>query len=257
MENTITNYTTNKTLMEFYKSNIDFHIDYLLFLNTVGKISNQDFLAVAPILERIREKLYTSFGDVIIFNDIIVLNKQVMQKLRELLEKENLEELTEYVGSNIEIKDIGNFTAALTLKRELSKIENINNATKEGLIANSMITQMKELRIAGNIQIKDINESLIECFYQSLGIKYDKSDCIERYIYQILTYSKILLTMINKINNVDYDSENIDYLLNEFNQDLSTKSPISICNMIDEIKDNIKQINSCLEASKLRLEKQG
>ena len=52
------NFNTSKNLMEYYKTKIDVHLDYLQSLNTTMPISKSGYMELSQELELVRKLMY-------------------------------------------------------------------------------------------------------------------------------------------------------------------------------------------------------
>lgn len=257
MENTETNYTTNKTLMDYFKANIDVHINYLLFLNSFKGISkNKGFMELAPLIESLRGKLYQAFADDLIPDETKKVNIMITRKLEEFLDELDLSEVKEFIGLHLSEEDIINLSTTLFLRRSIFSSPSLNgemNSTEEKVIS-STLNKMKTTIPATEIDINGYSFELVSYFISSLQMKAEKNQSLLSYIYDFLNDTSIINTMATRMNPNAHVSLESDFLKEGLFQSLIITSNYSLANLVDELNNNLKVI-SRKENKELTLEK--
>lgn len=164
MENTETNYTTNKTLMNYLKANIDVHINYLLFLNSFTSISNRGFMEIAPIIESLRDKMYQAFPNDLIPDDTVKVNLMVETKLASMLDEIGLSEIKDYIGFNLKKEDIINLTTSIFLRNSLIGLPSIKGICEEEIIIANTLADMTRRIPKTSIEISGYSFELASFF---------------------------------------------------------------------------------------------
>lgn len=256
MENTNTDYTTKKTLMDYVKANIDVHINYLLFLNSFKGISpSKGFMTIAPIIEGLREKLYEAFADDLIPDDTSQVNMMITNKLGELLDEANLGEVKEFIGINLSEEDIINLSTSIFLRNSLANIPSIEvgNETETKIIS-STLKNMGSNIPASEIAINGYSFELASYFLESLRIKAEKNQSIITYIYSFICDADIINTMARRLGANYRFSSAFDYLKNAIFQSTYITSNYNLANLIDELTFNTNYLTK-KENKNLTLEK--
>lgn len=245
MENTETNYTTNKTLMDYYKVNIDVHIDYLLFLNSFKGISNKSFMELAPIIESIRGKLYQAFAYDLIPDDTSHVNRMITKKLESLLDEVGLSETKDYIGEGLKEEDIINLSTAIFLKRNILEIPKANAEVtrEEEKVITSTLEKMINTIPTSDIKINGYSFELASFFLESLRIKALEGKSIISYIYDYICNVNIINNMVSRIEPRAHVSCESEFLLKELYQNLSITSIFSLANLVDELNSNLLYLN--------------
>lgn len=257
MEDTETNYTTNKTLMDYFKANIDVHINYLLFLNSFKGVSkNKGFMEMAPLIESLREKLYQSFAYDLIPDDTKKVNIMITKKLEELLDEINLSEVKEFIGLDIHEEDIVNLSTSLFLRRSINALPSINeenNSTEEKVIS-STLSKMQSTTPTTDMDINGYSFELVSYFIESLRIKAEKNKSLLSYIYDFLSDAFIINSMATRVDANAHISCESDFLRKGLVESLIITSNFSLANLVDELNYNVKAISK-KENKELTLEK--
>lgn len=243
MENTEINETSN-TLVEYYKSNIDVHIDYLLTLNNYQQISHLSYLDLAPVLESVREEMYIKVSEYTkthVYADTI--NKLLVIDLSLILTAKGLEELIDYLGYNLCEQDRQLLTVANALNKAITNLPEVTGNTMIELTITSLIDDIKKLRPFSNLEIEGVPETFIYEYLRELGITYDKTCPLLKYVYDSISRLRSITIMLNHLNYTEVDDEYIEGLNNQFNRDLNISNVESLTKAIDIIIDNINRIN--------------
>lgn len=256
MENTNTNYTTNKTLMDYLNANIDVHINYLLFLNSFKSLSqDKGFMEIAPIIESIREKLYQAFDYDLIPDDTRKVNYLITKKLGEYLDKANLSEIKKYIGTDITEEDIINLSTVIFLRKSIANNYLIDEVNKpETKIISSTLNKMVNRIPSTDITINGYSFELASYFLESLKIKAEKNQSIVSYIYDFISDTSLINSMIKRLDSILSTSIESDFLKRELFASLCLISNYSLANLVDELNNNLKIISQ-KENKDLTLEK--
>lgn len=257
MENTDTNYTTNKTLMDYFKANIDVHINYLLYLNSFKGVSrNKGFMELAPLIESLRGKLYQAFAYNSIPDGTKQVNMMLTKKIGELLDEVNLSEVKEYIGLDLKEDDIINLSTTLFLKRSISSFRPINQeetSVEENVISATLDKMIKNFPTA-DININGYSFELISYFIESLQIRAEKNKSLIEYIYDFICHANLIGSMAKRLDANTPASCESDFLRKELFESLYITSSYSLANLVDELNYNLKTIGK-RENKDLTLEK--
>ena len=112
------NLNTSKNLIEYYKTNIDVHIDYLQALNATMSISKIGYMELAQELELVRKLMYeklSTFEQLPTYAESI--NEKVINELHRILEIKNISEIKEYIAYNLDKETIFDLVTARTLNK--------------------------------------------------------------------------------------------------------------------------------------------
>lgn len=259
MNNTEKNYTTNKTLEDYIRSNIDVHMKYLLFLNSFKDISNKGFIYIAPILDNITNELYTSFVIDSMPDDTIEVNKEVVNKISELFDKYDIPEVKKYIGYEINEKDIIKLSLATFIRKQIQslstnidEIEHIDSNQIKVII--DSLEYMKHIKIKANIKVNGFSNELIGYYLEELKIEKNESSSIDSYMYQTLYNFNIISIMMKKLACPINENE-INYLSQELYENSIIKSSSSITNLINILGNNLEHIKNKTQSYTLNLEK--
>lgn len=206
MQKNETNYTTNKSQMDYYKANIEVQIEYLLFLNSFGFLSNRNYLELAPIIASIKDRLLSSFPYDFIPDTTYEVNNHIEQKLKEIIKESGNIEIEPCSDSYLlNADDIVNLSVANYLNNKIKNMPDITTTTNETKIANHVIYQMRKETPRANTHVSTIKDSCMPCFIESLRMKYDKEYCIQEYLYTCLHGLKIIEQVLNRETNSSAD----------------------------------------------------
>lgn len=240
MENTEINYTTNKTLMDYYNSFVDVHINYLLFLNSFESISNRGFMELAPILESLKKEMHETFSFDLIPETTIDINKLVVARLSRKLEEKGLSEVKEYIGYKLNIEDIINLATTLLLRNSIISIPSINSDNKEAKIITNTVESMQKRIPSTSLNIGDYSFDLIGYFLESLRIKANNDKSLVSYIYNYISDVAFINGMINRnCDQIDLNSE-CNYLRDDLFNNLYLSNTYHITNLVDGLNEKIK-----------------
>lgn len=259
MENTITNYTTNRTLMAYYKSNIDVQINWLLFLNSFKSISNKkSFMEVAPILEEIRIKAYTAFEDDLVPDNTKQVNNQIKNMIGKLLDEYGVSDAKTHIEENITEQDIINLSTATFIRQEVSSLK-IDEFTKyeDYKFISLIVKNLKNEKIKTSIVANGISKELLEYYLESLRISSSEDYSLQNYIYTVLELVKGIELMSNKIleDNGKIISANSRFIINELIDNSFVISNYSLSTIFEQINEVLEKIATLSEEDKISLKK--
>lgn len=265
MENTETNYTTNRTLMAYYKSNIDVQINWLLFLNSFKSISNKkSFMEVAPILEEIRNRLYTSFEFNLIPDNMVHINTEIKNVIGELFDEYDISDAKEYIEKDLFIKDIINLSTAIFIRQELANlkidelmIQGIKIPSEEVRFILESLKQIKYEKVTTSTNIEGYSKELLKYYFESLKISSDDTVTLQNYIYTVLELIKGIDFMYARLvdNKNTGISLNVNFLLKSFWENMYLTSNFSLASIFDELNELLENIMTLIKEDKITLKK--
>lgn len=238
------NLTTAKTLLEYYKANIDVHINYLLTLNKYMSISKVGYFELAPILESIRTELYSKVETYPNKSEnTSTINKIIIIELSLMLVNKGVDDVIDYVSYNLSEARIILLSIAKFLNKSVKAILDLSGENDLTVTMNSLLTDMKRKAPASNLSIDGLPSSCIEEFLRSIKVGYKKDTTIIKYLYDMISHLKILTRLSS--NYVDYPVilENIDNIYKEFSDRLIILDITTLAESIDILSSAVEKIN--------------
>lgn len=208
-------------LIDYYKKNIDVHINWLLFLNSFSSITTKGFLTAAPIIESVRKDAYIRVNPV--NTDTRLINYDVVELITEIIKEKGLEEVIPYIGKDIEEKDILNMTSATYIR------SNILRRTSENPALSYFENTLRGINMVHSIKINGYSEELLNYYLESLRIKGSKNAKIEHYLIVTIT----ILETINRLSSEE-----------EFELDKNLLNEVTTTSMISDVSSLISLFNS-------------
>lgn len=235
--------TETNTLEQLYKASIDVRINYLQTLNSRMPISKVSFMEVAPILEKIRNDLYqkkiSNEGPIY----IPTISTHVSINLKLLLVDYGLDDLSEYIDYNLKEKEVRNLTTVVFLNKVLKSMPDIKETSALSTAISSIINSLKKETPEGTMTSLNIHPSIIEQYLYSLRTKYDESDSFIKYLYDAISGLRGIITIINMLENNCIETEPIDRIWKQFEEDLTVYDASYLVRVIDKIRDSINHLN--------------
>lgn len=210
--------TTQKYIIEYYKTSIDVMISWLLFQNSFGNLYKKSYLVVAPLLEEVKLQSYKDITDLAFKKNsqfsITKIKDIVIGIIKGNLIFQGLEEVIPSLNTLSEDKFV-ELTTSLYIKRCLSKtlddkeiVENLDIKDDNVKFLNSFINELERLHLQTSMEHKSYNNNIIRFFIESLGIEFDEEKISYSYVYQVLFYIKKSENLIKSIlESKDYDKE--------------------------------------------------
>ncbi len=235
--------TQIKTLEQLYKANIDVHINYLLTLNGYMSISKKGYMDTAPILEAIRQELYeknfSGMGQVYLptINTLVKVDLGIMLLNHGLLGTEK------FIDYNLKESDVFTLTIVVYLSRIIKSLPNLKDENGLSSAIGAIIKDLKKKVPEGIIMNASLSISMMEQYLFSLRCIYNEKDSFIRYIYEILSELKALVTLINMLTNNSIDASSLERVFKTFEEDLSVKNASELADTVDKIISSIKELN--------------
>lgn len=210
--------TTQKYIIEYYKTSIDVMISWLLFQNSFGNLYTKPYLVVAPILENVRNQSYEDIKDIAFSSSsqfsINKIKDTVIGIIKGNLIFYGLEEVVPSLSTLSEDKFI-ELTTSLYIKRCLASTLNDTNFINKLEIKDdcmkffkTFINTLEKLHLQSSMEHRNYSNQIIRFFIESLGIEYDIEKTSYSYIYQVLFYIKKSEHLIKELlESNGYDKE--------------------------------------------------
>lgn len=215
-------------IYNYYKMNVDIHINWLLFLNSFRSISNKVFLEVASKLEMIRQMLYASPN--ILSYDTREINAIIVNDICNLLVKNGLEETTSYVGSYLSEEDFLKYTQATYIRK---RILESSDFFKNDYYFYDIL---RKINMEDNLEIGDFSSNLLSYFLESIRIKMNSKVSISEYNAIITT----LLQSLYKYKGYEDRVEIMESMLHEFIENGYIEDVQNIVKIIPNITKTLK-----------------
>lgn len=233
----------SKKIKEYYKANIDVHIDYLLALNNFKSISSIGFMELAPILESVRNELYKKidgYQHCPIYGDAI--NKLLIIELSLILTIKGADDVLEYIAYNLTQRDLILLSTACMLNSTLKSIPEIKCSSELNITIASLLENLKKRIPASNLTINGVSEAVTQDFLEKLRIHPSTKDTLLKYIYETISILKCITTLLVH-NGCDVNHESIEKVYRDFSENLVIRDFQSLTKALDEITESIQKLN--------------
>lgn len=235
--------TPREYLEEYYRNNIDVHINYLLLLNNsnqIEEISNQSFRA---ILENIRTELHKEVSTYETRPGVIDVDGKIKRAIAEKLCLAKLYKTSKMVGKDINQVDTTDIAIIKTLVDYIKRMLHIAKDSKACATANATIKSLKANLPVGTIELKGVSPYESVKFLADFGISYSKDTPFAKFNYDVLSSFYVIISVINYENDGTIRTDDIDYLFEQMS-DLLTPGNIEVLSrVLASISSNIAKIN--------------
>ncbi len=237
------NFNTSKNLMEYYKTNIDVHLDYLQALNTTMPISKSGYMELSQELELVRKLMYeelTTFEQ--LPTDAESINEKIITELCRILEIKNISEIKEYIAYNLDKETIFDLVIAKTLNKIFRKTSSIKVEDELDQTIANILNDLKRTLLSLSLKIEGVENYTIAYFLERLSIHYDEENSVTKYIYDYIARIKMITNLLKHKNcNIDNDFANNIY--NSFEETLHVHDINELDQAIDTILLSIANLN--------------
>lgn len=234
--------TPREYLEEYYRNNIDVHINYLLLLNNSNQIEEISDQSFRVILENIRTELHKEVSTYETRPGVIDADGKIKRAITEKLCLAKLYKTSKMVGKDLNQVDTTDIAIIKTLVDYIKRMLHIAKDSKACATANATIKSLKANLPVGTIELKGVSPYESVKFLADFGISYSKDTPFAKFNYDVLSSFYVIISMI-KYENYDIGTDDIDYLFEQMS-DLLTPGNIEVLSrVLASISSNIAMIN--------------
>ncbi len=229
------NLNTSKNLIEYYKTNIDVHIDYLQALNATMSISKIGYMELAQELELVRKLMYeklSTFEQLPTYAESI--NEKVINELHRILEIKNISEIKEYIAYNLDKETIFDLVTARTLNKIYRRTSSIKIKDELDQSIPNILNDLKRTLLSLSLKVDCVENYTIAYFLERLSIHYDEESSATKYIYDCIARIKMITNLL-KHKNCNIDTTFANNIYNSFEETLHVYDINELVQAIDSM----------------------